>query len=614
MLAIILIVILSIAAYGIPGEWVLRHVKTIEGLSCERVAFSCLDGLVLKKVSLKDTHQQTVLVHASRVAVNFKLRPSLSEMFEHITSLRIDGLYIRQLEYDDSAQEATLDNPEPFPDLSTIQLPVLKDVALELRHANVLDIRLHHTIATLNTTTNRALFRRIRAQCSEKNDEVVEGEVCVDLLAGNVDVQLHGTLFPDRIHGVYRALDFPTLEHFSSNFTLREPVWANCTISVGLNKYKDHFVFDIDLLSRKGGTYCGVPFDEMEGHIACRGVFTAVTTISPIKIKRKGQKDVIGMMAFDSVKDIFSFEVQSEALTPEECFKIIDMPFTAVIPKITPTRPPKLQLTGSLPFLREQFPEDIFLKGTIQSNAPLSIDTVQIKTLDTEMLMRDGELTFKNADVTFAQGGSLSGSVSLDIPHEAAYVNIHTLATLKSINLSDILPSTDVDDTIHHTVISGLVDLTCRTDDTIKASFAGEYDLDITGDLFFRLPVFAGLTSLVANNVPGISAFTDMTHITLDGNVQDGIFALPHFELASPLVIIEGPVTYNLPKDDVQAKVIAGFIKRDSLVGDLTRWLTVPMARLLLEIEVSGPIAKPQWAKASTLEKLWDGGKSTLGL
>ena len=70
--------------------------------------------------------------------------------------------------------------------------------------------------------------------------------------------------------------------------------------------------------------------------------------------------------------------------------------------------------------------------------------------------------------------------------------------------------------------------------------------------------------------------------------------------------MIEGPVTYDLPKDYLEAMVIAGVFKKDTLIGSLTRWATVPVTKLLWQLHVTGPINNPKWQNRTIVDKIWE--------
>jgi hypothetical protein len=155
-------------------------------------------------------------------------------------------------------------------------------------------------------------------------------------------------------------------------------------------------------------------------------------------------------------------------------------------------------------------------------------------------------------------------------------------------------------------VATGEVDLSVRTDKTFKESLQANFDLVVDGGLIGRIPLFAGFTDIMAENIPGISTLTDTSVVKLQGSATNGHFAIPHFSLSGGLFMIEGPVTYDLPKDYLEAMVIAGVFKKDTLIGSLTRWATVPVTKLLWQLHVTGPINNPKWQNRTIVDKIWE--------
>jgi hypothetical protein len=438
----------------------------------------------------------------------------------------------------------------------------------------------------------------------DDHDEKVEGTLKIDMYAGLVKAHLRGFILPHRVDGVYRSLDLAIIEEYSDKFTLARPAWGDCIFEVGFDKFRNIFTFQIDISTTKG-TYCGVPFDAMHGTIKCRGIWDAVTIIEPISVRRNGESLATGKITFDCIEDKFKFEAYSTALTPTEALKIIDMPFIEVIPPMSSETPPEINIRGQLPLLSEQTPEKVVLAGSVTSKSPFTFDQVTLESVDALLSMQQGTFSIDALKGTFLNNGTVEGRVDIHIPNVSTYADIAADVTLHKASLADLLQPFHME-TLTNCVATGNIQMACRADDTFKSSIRAAFDVVIDGGLIGRVPLFAGFTDLMAEKVPGVAKITDTSTVHLKGSAEKGIFTLPHFTLSGSLFMIEGPVTYDLPNDLLGAKVIAGIFKKNTVIGNITRWATIPVTKMLWQVEVTGPLNNPQWRLITLINKLWD--------
>lgn len=600
--ALLLLLMLLIAAYGIPGHWVAARLGAALpddiAVFCDRIAFRLTSGFVLTGLRLT-AGDGSVRAAAEKVAVGLRLRSSGTGWAGHIASLYVKGLVIPVFDWQ-APQEKT-----PFPALSKTVIPDFRGVSITADGISVFDVRAQRMTGRLRSDVEKGRldFFDLCAVVDGQSEQI-EGAVTLDIHDAKAVIRLSGTIYPHRLLGIYRFLDFPVIEAYSNCFALNAPAWANCAITVGFDKWRDLFELDVDLVSRHGGTYCGVPFDSAEGHIACRGIETAVTEIAPLTVRRNDRVAAAGRLRFDCPEDRFTFAVEADGLLPKEAFQIIDMPFTQAIPEILALQPPVLRLNGSMPFMTAPTPATLCLDGSIRADVPVSVAGVSFAAFSSKLSMRNGALTFRNIKAEFTGGGKAEGFVTLEIPPHAEYTDLHAALTLDGIRLRDVLPGTIDSSDLPTLTLFGPVDLRLRTDGTLPRSLNGTFALRADGERILRLPLFAGLTDLLADYLPGVSALTDTTAITAKGTVRDGVLEVPDFRLVGSLLAVEGTVAYAIPDDSLQAALLVGVFREGTIFGDLTRWALLPLARLVTEIEVTGPIASPQWARSSTLQKI----------
>jgi hypothetical protein len=606
-LGVLLAIALCVLAIGFDGHLFQKHIDAVLSpevgrLTVQHLAYRPGVGVIFKGVRLENAKGRC-LVACERAAIDVRLI-SAAALQDRVKAIVLDDLFVAQIQHDPNKPPSRLDDiRDPFPDFNGMRLPQFNNVALTLRRPDVLEVRLQKITGHLDTRGGALFFHDLKGDIDSKTQSV-EADIEVNLYEGYVDAHIRGNLYQTVVHGVYRALDFPIIETYSNNFKLDEPTWADCAFKVGFDKYRNIFNLIVKIHAKKGA-YCGVAFDEAQGTIRCSGIWDAVTVIDPIIASRNGDVIATGKLRFDCPKDRFTFEANGIGITPEEALQLIDMPFTEAIPKMSAETPPKMYFRGSIPLLSEQSPGRVVLKGSMSSKTPFTFDRIQLKSVETLLSMQDGVFALDGLKGELPHSGTFSGRVDIHVPDTALYTDIMADMTLKQASLADLLMPFHME-TLTNCVATGTATLSCRTDETFTSSVNATFDLTVDGGLIGRVPLFAGFTDIIADNIPGVSTITDTSTVHLKGTAENGIFKLPHFTLFGSLFMIEGPVTYDLPKDNLYAKIIAGVFKKDTFVGTLTRWATIPVTKMLWEVEVTGPIAKPTWKNKTIINKLWD--------
>ena len=193
--------------------------------------------------------------------------------------------------------------------------------------------------------------------------------------------------------------------------------------------------------------------------------------------------------------------------------------------------------------------------------------------------------------------------LSLTFPDDDAPTTFSTALHLTRANFADLIPSLG-NNALANCHASGFIDIRGDIAD-IEHALHGTYDLTIEGGLIQRLPLFAGLTDLLADHVPGIASFTDTSSARIAGTIRNSIFHIPDFKLDGNLLSIEGPAVYDLPNDSLHAEVTAGNFKEDTFLGTITRWATVPVNSFLWRVRVDGPLSAPKWVIVTFLDRLF---------
>ena len=589
----------------------------VDALSAERLYVAPGSGVVtLGRVALKDDALSAedlavraddgyLLASFRRASATLREGPlaALPRLLERVS---IDRLFVAQIRYDPNRViERELPPPElrpPFPDLSKIPLPDIHALPFRLTDPDLLEIRARVLEGTLASGNGLVRLQGLRMDVDGTGRQLAEGELTLALPKARVRASIRGFIYLENLRGIWHAADLPVIEDYLSKIELNGPAWGDCSFTIGLNIYDDVFRLRTNFIAPQGGSYLGVPFDEAGGAITCRGIWGTKAEIGPI-ILRRGENPVASCdFHIDTDADRIDFSAQSTGLAPEEFLRLLELP-DGSLPDIAADVSPTISISGHLPYYAETTPGNVFLRGHVAAPQGARVDRLPLAALETDLSMRRGVLSLNGLSATFPRGGAARGALSFAIPDGDAPATLSAALHLTDASLADLLGPYG-QDALSKCVVTGFVDLRGRLDDTFPKSLQAEYNLTVDGGLIQRLPLFAGLTDLLADHVPGIASVTDSSSARLVGTTDGGIFNIPDFSLDGDLLSIEGPATYDLPNDNLDAEVTAGNFKKGSVMGTLTRWATVPVNRFLWRVHVSGPIAGPKWTIVTFLGRL----------
>ncbi len=618
LLVMLCIILLSIAAYGIPGEWLQETFdraipKDVGKLKIEHLSYRPTRGLIVSNLVFYDAEGAVHEVHPrlsfSELQCKFSIF-SFKPLTERVHTIVIDDLYVKQLQAGYVITER--------PNFDGIRLPILKNTVVTLNRANILDIEGNYARGLLNMTSRRIEMTDIFVGIHRPNDTVenAHGSVVVDFDTKVANVNLTCLLHPHRLNGIWRAIDIPIVEEYTNYFKLNAPAFGSGEIVVGLDKFDDNFDFKATLSTTHGGRYRNTSFDSASCKLHSSGVLKCRTVFSEIKAWRKNAPNpqlpaASGSLSFDCGTNRFEFQASSNALSPKECLDVTELPFEEVFSILTLNAPPEFNIEGSIPFLTHPTPDQVFLNGTLALPKGGSIGNFVFDALDEASVgMTNATLSINHAKVKLpTEDGSLKGSISFKLPKDLSYTDVHAAFHATNAVLADLAAPFEATE-IPDAKLTGFADLYFPTDDRFKTDLHGDFDLSATGELITHSFLFKGLLKLFADYIPGMSSLTDSSDATFKGTVDHGIVSIPDFSLTGNLLSIEGPITYDLPNDTLFGRLSAGNFKQGSIIGTLTRWATLRVNNYVWQIRVSGSMSDPQWHIETFVKKLWD---KTLG-
>ena len=211
--------------------------------------------------------------------------------------------------------------------------------------------------------------------------------------------------------------------------------------------------------------------------------------------------------------------------------------------------------------------------------------------------------------------GSLSGSLVYDGLTTNLEVVAQSDIPLEPLMRIIELPPASVKDVIFFTPpkisaigkLNGNVALSSRLGDEHNKRLSGEGLVKLDKGLISRMPLFAGFTDHLAKTVPGVSSIVELSKARLPFTITNGVLRSDDVTIDGDVFGINGNGRYDIPADNLDFIVRAN-INGKSLLGFFPHFAFYPFSKLLLEYQVKGPLAHPEW-KNVMLNKISDDDK-----
>ena len=132
----------------------------------------------------------------------------------------------------------------------------------------------------------------------------------------------------------------------------------------------------------------------------------------------------------------------------------------------------------------------------------------------------------------------------------------------------------------------------------------GGGSVKVTEGHLLQMNLFAGLTSLLADKVPGVGYIVNQTDASADFTVSNGVLRTENMYLEGGLISLKGYGSYDIAADNLDLVVRVQFMKKESLMGMLLHPITFPFTKLLLEFKATGSVGDPKWDYVSILDRV----------
>lgn len=608
---------LRMASIGLPPAWIdsMSEAFSTEkfALEMERVSIS------LKRGELDIGRIQVYPKGVVRLAVlemsdtSLRLRPRRNKHpLSWLRSITVRKLIIpasalespqdvrpRASSHEATRYNRTLGETLTEQDLSDY-IPELRNVELKCANANVLGASGRRISAKLTAKNNLLVFDDVKGNFTQRSEErqELEGRLEIGLHPFTIQGSGKGKIDPSKILPIFVALNLPKLVSEIERIKFQS-VPPEAEVAFQYNP-TDHLR---NLVLKFNAGYCfynNTPLTSASGTLRASGSndWTHVELSPLIAVRPEGTAS--GSLDIDTAELTLNFTADS-TLDPRHLMRIIRIPPLSVKLPLTFDNPTHLKASGLVDIAL--VPTRTDLVGTVRSPRVASRG-VNFENAEAQFHISDKQSTILNATAT-VYGGRFEGG--------AEFINTST-------NREDIvLHSKGSFYGLHHAQWSGLFgaplpDSTGILDMDYKISgklltnsvafiqgLHGSASLDLRKVQLYRVPLFAGLTEIIASNIPGVNYVLAQDALDSAVTFTNGVLNINDMNIKGNVFSASGYGTLDL-NSSVHLNLKVHLLNRETWLGQGLFYILFPISKIF-ELEATGSMNSPRWASATLSSK-----------
>ncbi len=616
--AVAALVALYLLERGLPAPLVRRLEDACSGpdLLCriERATFSLKGGLRFRGVKLFPKRTvDTALFSAEEAAIDVSLQPGidLSRRLRHITLKNVSFPTLPSRSHHPAPAASvpvgpadTHDSPVVLKAPRHLRLPSVETFCLTVENADILGLQISRITAQISLQPSRAAVTQVVICWPDTAFPMtVSGGVTIDLDRRLVDGTAKGQTFPANILPLLTALRARgAVKQLNCFSKLARPVDADAVFQVDMDN--SDFVLNLGL-TLGDCEYQGVPMRTMKGTLRAYGT-NIYTTVD------------IGPLAAESATGPLSgrlvYREEGESLELDATASMDINHLTAIMTvlnegQLKPIRcetPPRVTARGLLALNSRISTVTNSLRGTIAFDDG-SVFNLRVKDVTADLEINGYTARLDRVSGISASGGKVTGEIAFAFPNYSATSTMFTAkANFSNLDLSDFTPVFRLTNTRAGTM-SARVTLDGRASERTIPTLSGEGHLSIRNGLLHRLPLFAGFTDYLAANIPGVSALVNQSSGSMNFTISNGVLRSENVLVEGDLFGMQGRGACDLDSESLDFVVRANIFREKTFAGRLTRLVTLPFSRLLLEFKLSGTLKNPEWQYVSIIERITEG-------
>ena len=587
----------------IPGGWVssLLNRSMPEGMvvHCDSASIGFRYGLILRGFGVYENTKEACrrLAGAEMICVKpWPWRVSITGAeYERLG----DGYYAPEYGESTDVKEA----------MAGFQFPELPRFSLELVRPVILGVAPERVEAEVLSTAEMLDFRDMRLWWNDAEAVAALVGTCrVDLAEMKVAGFVTGHATQGEIRPLLVALDLPVALPYMDGFTdVPGVVPASCGWEVDLNETR--FNLDLDLHPQLGA-YNGVQMKRADGKLRLKnhihdGRLDFKLWVGPIEAADREGRRLEGSVWVESTNDtnIVTFDAKSQ-LPLKDALDIVDYLNKGALEDLVCETAPTVSIRGTLatdgehPWANDLGGAAEFAKG--------SFFGVSVRNVRLEYFYKGDDVVLTNVVAFGTAGGTVTGAAKLVIPgRDETKARFELTGDYRGGSLEEVADLLAADFGDRHGKVEGHLELAGPMATNFVEKLNGKGHVHVKDGKIAQMKMFAGMTELLADKVPGVASIVNQSDGAADFTISNGVFRTENIRIEGSLFSISAEGAYDMVKDDLDFVVRVRFMRDDSILGKyFIRPITWTFSKLLMEFKVTGSLDEPKWKYISIVDRV----------
>ena len=564
-------------------------------LTCEGATVGLKRGVTLAGVKVYDRrreHNVEPVASATMVSISHLQR-----------TVRIVGAKFTRL-HDGYYKEGCREKDAPL----AFEFPDLPEFRLILESPDLLGLRPERVTTQLHVKPKWLAADEVHILWPDRDRLMtMDGYFRFDLHEQRIKAEVHGLAMQRHIRPLLETLDSTSVLPYIDAFTeITEPVPAKAEFDVSL--VNNDFGLKLDLKPVMG-RYNGAAMSRAEGLVGfnaeTRGTNSNVRldVEIPLALDPEGRKLEGKISVISSNRVIrLGYDFRSE-LKFEDALAVSDFLTPADLDMVTCESAPVLTVKGLSGVKATDIDDNrIDFTTTLKHGAFYGF---RLNDLSMDYALVRDRLVFTNVVATGRCGGRYTGSGVLDLPgFDSARASFGIKVKCEKGSLEEYADAFKFDLGERRGQVDGECWFTAPASTNFASRLNGGGIVRITDGHLGQMKLFAGLTKLLADKVPGVGFLVNQSQARCTFTVTDGVLSTDNLFIEGGFISIKAWGRYDIAKDDLDFTVRVQFLKDESLMGKVVHPITWPFTKLLLEFKAKGPLDDPKWEYISIIDRI----------
>ena len=561
-----------------------------------KVSYSFRNGLRISDLKLLRKKEFTEPIFcADDIYIKYSLLPDLTPLKSRLRSITVVAPKFPHLP---KLGDSDRDQFSP-------ELPEIPECRVTLTDLDILGIQAEKLQGTVSLAQNKASLKNATLRWHDRREGEVDVDCSVDFKKRLSCINLNGKMYPARLIPLMEPsrIDSPTVISQIRRYSgITRPVPAELDMEVDIDSADFSMTLKLDIASC---SYNDTPLRNATGIIAVSQTGTDMKITADELSVTSLTGTMNGSLHYDEKVEKLEFKCTSRMDAPD-FFGIIGLLDGNELEIIHCAEPPLIKGSGTISLREKQ--EDGAIFNNVTGSLALkrgAILNFRVTDVSTDIDLKNYTATLSDLRARPEHGGNINGAIRFLFPeYRRERSNFETDLELQDVDLRDICRAMNITNS-RPGKISGTIKIKASTQkEKALSKMEGSGHIEFKDGIIAQIPIFAGLTPTMAENVPGISPLVNQSSGSLDFTIADGIIRSENIKIEGAMFSISGRGEYDIDGNRLNMILRANFFRESTLLGKITNWITFPFTKLLLEFKVTGSLENPQCSYVNIIEKI----------